>query len=125
MVRGYLTSIQLGVFSMRRCLQTSVALIALISALFITPANSQTWVPATSALAWNTYVAQVIPDGFNSIIGNGGTRLPNSGSVGQNTYGEYCHTIPLPMNFYFMNQQYAQGASVMISTNGYMTFANT
>src|SRR5688572_7044471 len=100
----------MGVFSMRRCLLTPLALIALSCAIFAPSSHAQTWLSTTSTLAWNTYVAQVIPNGWSSIIGNGGIRLPNSGSVSQNSYGEYCYTIPLPMAFYFMNQQYAQGA---------------
>src|SRR5688500_14014283 len=92
-----------------------VAALALLSA---TTSTSQTWLSTTSARAWNTYVATVVPDRFSSIIGAGGTRLPNSGNVGGSTFGEYCYTMPMPMSFYFMGQQYAQGAPVMLSTNG-------
>jgi hypothetical protein len=90
----------------------------------MTPVLAQTWLSTTSSRSWNTYVPSYITDRFNSIIGNGGTRLPNSGNVGANTFGEYIYTVPLPFNFYFMGTTYPAGRNVSVSTNGYVGFGN-
>src|SRR5688500_13413345 len=106
---------------MKRCLLHPMLYVLLV-ACSMTPVFAQTWLPSTSKPAWNTYVTTVIPDRFSSIIGSGGTRIANRNTITANSWGERRYTIPMPMSFYFMGTNRTQGSSVMISTDGYITW---
>src|SRR6188768_1740855 len=77
-------------------------------------AFAQTYIPTTSKPSWNTYVASVIPDAFVTIIGNGGTMIPNTNNTTQNNTADWMTLMPLPFNFVFMNKQYNTGDYVNI-----------
>ena len=75
--------------------------------------------PATANLPWNNYVPSRIPDGFQSIVGNGGTLV--SGSNNRGAY-DYVVSVTLPFSFYFLNTTYASGFSLKAGTCGYLSF---
>jgi hypothetical protein len=75
--------------------------------------------PATVSLPWNNYVPSRIPDGFQSIVGNGGTLV--SGSNNRSAY-DFVVSVTLPFNFYFLNNTYASGYSLKAGTAGYLSF---
>jgi hypothetical protein len=75
--------------------------------------------PATANFPWNNYIPSRIADGFQSIIGNGGTLV--SGSNNRGAY-DYVSALTLPFNFYFLNTTYASGFSLKAGTCGYLSF---
>ncbi|HVK39980.1 MAG TPA: hypothetical protein VNA88_15720, partial [Candidatus Kapabacteria bacterium] len=94
--------------------------------------QAQTVYPTLSARSWNSYVASVVPQNWSSIIDNGGTFLTGSGSQTQNNALERIYTYSMPFPFTFLSPGYVegittypQGTTIIISTNGYISFANT
>src|SRR5688572_4583580 len=76
--------------------------------------------PRTANFPWNNYIPSRIPNDFQSIIGNGGTMIPNSNNS-QYYYGNE-YTFSLPFNFYFLNTTYSAGYTLRASANGYLGF---
>jgi hypothetical protein len=106
-----------------------IATICALVALSVVGASAQTLIPYTWSPTWNTYVPAYIPDGFSTIIGNGGTQFPGSGNLtdyaGGNYFGENIYTYTLPINFRFINTDYPAGSTTLrVSTNGYIAFPN-
>src|SRR5687767_13117070 len=75
--------------------------------------------PLEVTLPWNNYVPSRIPDGFSSIVGNGGTLIPGSNNAA--AY-DYVYALTLPFNFYFLNTTYTTGFSLRAGTAGYLSF---
>ena len=98
-------------------------------ALAVVGASAQTLIPYSWSPTWNTYVPAYIADGFSTIIGNGGTQFPGSGTLtdyaGGNYFGENIYTYALPFPFRFINTDYpATSTTLRVSTNGYIAFPN-
>ena len=106
-----------------------IATICALVALSVVGASAQTLIPYSWSPTWNTYVPAYIPDGFSTIIGNGGTQFPGSGNLsdyaGGNYFGENIYTYALPFPFRFINTDYpASSTTLQVSTNGYVSFPN-
>jgi len=77
--------------------------------------------PAASKLPWNGYVAQRIPDGYVTIVGQAGTStFPNS----QTSASTGSFTLAMPFPFRFINQDYIAGATIRVFTAGYISFTS-
>ncbi|HVK40111.1 MAG TPA: hypothetical protein VNA88_16385, partial [Candidatus Kapabacteria bacterium] len=88
-------------------------------------AVAQSLTPTTSSRSWNTYVPSVIPSTYATIIANGGTRFPNSESIGGDSFNNLVYTLEMPFAFRFMDEEYAVGHPLLVSTSGYLSFNNS
>ncbi len=103
-------------------MKTSRALLLVVFAVLLSSAASAQYletVAGTSAIPWNNYVPSRIPNQWQSIVGNGGTLVPNSSN--SSAYG-YDYPFQLPFNFYFLGTTYSAGYTLALSSSGYVGF---